>query len=111
METREQLRERLLQIGASNFAAQYQQAPFIPEFDDETRFIMYSSLREGVRWTPDQGRPTVWLGRISESQILLHEVFGEGEHPCPPDMRHPMTMEEWLDYAAMIQSERNLPPP
>lgn len=95
LENRAQLRDVMLRIGAKPFMAQYQQKPY-PLGEGDGRHGCYSSLREGIPWTPDQGPPKMWFGHVPEESILLHTVFGEGEHPWPDDMRNHMTMKEWI---------------
>ncbi len=92
-EDRDQLRAAMLRMGAQAFMAQYQQAPYGPG-EGGGRRGWYTSLREGVPWTPDQGKPVSCFRSMPQERILLHTLFGEGEHPWPSDMRH-MTLEEW----------------
>lgn len=33
-----------------------------------------------------------------ELDVALCEISGEGEHPCPPDVRTNLTMDVWFDY-------------
>lgn len=95
--TREQLRETMLSVGAINFMSQYQQKPYPPGKGD-FRAGCWSSLREGVEWTPDQPDPILAFMRRPEEDILLHTVFGEGDHPWPDDMRTKMTILEWVKF-------------
>ena len=44
----------------------------------------------------------IGFGSVSEADILLHELFGEGEHPWPPDMRISMTEEEYYERVEHI---------
>lgn len=79
IESRQQLYERMLDIGAYNFGAQYQQAPFEHISDD--------GMRGGCFGGPDDpwGFPTMWFGKVAETAIMAHEVFGVGEHhPAKP---------------------------
>lgn len=92
IEGRRQLFERMLDIGAYNFGAQYQQAPFEHMNDEE--------VRGGCFGGPDDewGFPAMWFGRVPEWLIMAHEVFGVGEHnPAAPPRA--MTREEWERYA------------
>lgn len=102
IESREELRERLLQIGASNFAAQYQQAPFIPQNDLEVRCGAFAGNSEN-------GLPPIWMGHVSEIEVLLHEVFGEGKfHPAARPV-YP-TEEEWTAQMEAENAKRPHPP-
>jgi hypothetical protein len=92
IESRRQLFERMLDIGAYNFGAQYQQAPFTHMNDEE--------VRGGCFGGPDDewGFPAMWFGRVPERLIMAHEVFGVGEHN-PAARPRAMTREEWERYA------------
>lgn len=88
IEGRRQLYERMLDIGAYNFGAQYQQAPF-EHMNDE-------AMRGGCFAGPDDewGFPTMCFGKVAETAIMAHEVFGVGEHhPARP--ARDMTMDEF----------------
>ena len=79
VESKQQLFEHMLDIGAYAFAAQYQQAPF-EHMNDE-------GMRGGCFAGPDDewGLPTMWFGKVAETAIMAHEVFGVGEHhPAKP---------------------------
>lgn len=68
---------RMMDIGAYNFGAQYQQAPFEHMNDLETRGGCFAG--------PDDhhGLPTKWFGQVSERSIMAYEVFGIGDrHPA-----------------------------
>jgi hypothetical protein len=92
IEGRRQLYDRMLDIGAYNFGAQYQQAPF-QHMNDE-------GVRGGCFGGPDDewGFPAMWFGRVPERLIMAHEVFGVGEHH-PAARPRAMTREEWERYA------------
>jgi hypothetical protein len=92
IESRRQLFERMLDIGAYNFGAQYQQAPFKHLNDEE--------VRGGCFGGPDDewGFPVMWFGRVPERLIMAHEVFGVGEYH-PAARPRAMTREEWERYA------------
>lgn len=88
IEDREQLLERMLDIGAYNFGAQYQQAPF--------KHLNNEEVRGGCFGGPDLkgGVPKIWFGRVSERSIMAYELFGIGDyHPAAPPRR--LTLEEW----------------
>lgn len=91
IDSKRQLLERMLDIGAYNFGAQYQQAPFEHLSSDE--------MRGGFFGGPDDewGFPIKWLGRVSERAIMAYEVFGIGDYN--PAMRpRDFTMEELERY-------------
>lgn len=82
IESFDQLYDRMLDIGAYNFGAQYQQTPFVHMNDGE--------VRGGCFAGPDDcwGFPGRWLGTISERRIMAYEVFGLGDlHPAAPPRR------------------------
>ncbi len=92
IDSKQQLFERMLDIGAYNFGAQYQQAPFEHLSPDE--------MRGGCFGGPDDewGFPIVQFGRVSERAIMAYEVFGVGDHH--PAMRpRNFTLEEFERYA------------
>lgn len=91
IEGRRQLFERMLDIGAYNFGAQYQQAPFKHMNDEE--------MRGGCFAGPDDewGFPSLWFGKVRETAIMAHEVFGFGDHnPAAPARQ--MTRDEFERY-------------
>lgn len=86
------LYDRMMDIGAYNFGAQYQQAPFKHMNDKE--------VRGGGFGGPDDqwGFPNIWFGTVPETAIMAYEVFGVGEtNPGAPP--RDMTLEEWERYA------------
>jgi hypothetical protein len=87
---------RMLDIGAYNFAAQYQQAPFKRKEPDE--------MRGGCFAGPDDpsGLPGMWLGRVSERKIMAYELFGIGERH-PAERRRRVTIEE---FERVLENER-----
>jgi len=92
IEGRRQLFERMLDIGAYNFGAQYQQAPFRHMNDEE--------MRGGCFAGPDDewGFPSMWFGKIRETAIMAHEAFGVGDrNPAQP--ARDMTAEEFERYS------------
>ena len=92
IEGRRQLFERMLDIGAYNFGAQYQQAPFEHMNDEE--------MRGGCFAGPDDewGFPSMWFGKVRETAIMAHEVFGVGDrNPAQP--ARDMTEEEFERYS------------
>jgi len=93
----EAIYRRLFEVGAYNFAAHYQQAPYRHMNDEE--------MRGGCFGGPDDehGFPTMWFGRVSETEILAHEVFGNGDHhPAAPP--RPMTEEEFERYGRWTEA-------
>ena len=83
---------RMLDIGAYNFGAQYQQTPFEHMNDD--------GKRGGYFAEPDDewGFPQAAFYSVPETTIMAYELFGVGKHhPAMPPRQ--MTMEEWKRYA------------
>lgn len=87
LESRDQLRERLRQVGAGNFSGQYLQDPRIYASADEHR---------GGAFFVDSGRgyPSLVFTRVPEANYLQREVFGDERIFAPPRPR-PLTAEEW----------------
>jgi hypothetical protein len=88
IEDRQELFDRMLDIGAYNFGAQYLQRPFDRMEKDEKRGGCFGGpdLRGGV--------PQIWFGRVPESSIMAYEVFGVGDyHPALPPRQ--LSLEEW----------------
>lgn len=84
--------KRMLDIGAYNFGAQYQQKPFKHLSDDECRGGMFALPDD--QW----GFPDCSMRRVPETHIMAYEVFGAGKfHPAMPARE--MSMEEWERYA------------
>lgn len=90
IEDRQQLFERMLDIGAYNFGAQYQQAPFEYLAPDEMRGGCFSSGDDEL------GCPTHLLGRVCEREIMAYELFGVGD-------RHPATRPRALSVEEFEQ--------
>lgn len=91
------LYKRMLDIGAYNFAAQYQQKPFEHMNNDE--------VRGGCFALPDdeRGCPNFYLGTVRERAIMAHEVFGVGAfHPAKPPRR--LSADEWRE---LFEDKRN----
>ena len=81
----------LLQLGAYNFAAQYQQKPYERMEDD--------ACRGGMFGLPDDeyGFPAFSVRRVHEIFIMAYEIWGFGAfHPAMPMRR--MSEEEWIRY-------------
>lgn len=92
IDSRVTLYKRMLDIGAYNFGAQYQQKPFEHLNDEECRGGMFA--------LPDDqyGFPHCSMRRVPERQIMAHEVFGVGKfHPAAPPRQ--MALDEWERYA------------
>lgn len=91
IEGRRALYDRMMDIGAYNFGAQYQQAPFRHTNDQEMRGGCFAGQDDA--W----GFPTMWFGRVPETAIMAHEVFGIGDrNPGAPP--RDMTAEEVERY-------------
>ena len=103
----QQLLDRMIDIGAYNFRAQYQQAPFKHLNDEEVRGGCFSGPDD--EW----GFPPIWFGRISERRIMAYDVFGIGKHNPAASPRE-LTDEEheryarWtVDYQRRLQEDPN----
>ena len=76
----------MLDIGAYNFSAQYQQKPYVHMNDEEVRGGWFAQPEEF-------GFPMGALCRVPETAILAYELFGIGDrHPAMPARR--MSREE-----------------
>lgn len=86
-ESRDQLRERLRQVGARIFTGQYLQDPRVYSAADECR---------GGAFFVDSGHgyPSLIFTRVPETNYLQREVFGDEDAFAPPHQR-PLTDEEW----------------
>lgn len=94
VESKQQLFEHMLDIGAYAFGAQFQQAPVRHQEPDERRSGCF------VDGTDPYGFETFAMSRVSERAIMAHEVFGVGaQHPA----RHPknLTMDEFERLSAL----------
>jgi hypothetical protein len=85
------LYRRMMDMGAYNFSAQYQQKPYVHMNDEEVRGGWFSQ--------PDEfGFPMGALCKVPETAILAYELFGIGDrHPAMPARE--MSREEWERYA------------
>lgn len=85
------LYRRMMDMGAYNFSAQYQQKPYVHMNDEEVRGGWFAQ--------PDEyGFPMGALCKVPETAILAYELFGIGDrHPAMPARE--MTREEWERYA------------
>ncbi|MBM0202937.1 hypothetical protein JNW90_07390 [Micromonospora sp. STR1s_5] len=93
-----ELRRLLLQMGACNFKAQFQQQPLTPQHPSH-------ELRTGAFYYPlghpkarydERGRPDWWFGKVSETHYILHELFGEQEAPRRYlESEFEESLEEW----------------
>jgi hypothetical protein len=90
---REEYCRAMLRMGARTFMAQYQQKPY-PNNEGECRRGIWSSLRKGVPWKVGDEAPRWAFAMAQEHKILLHTVFGLGEHPWPDNMRRDMCAAE-----------------
>ena len=100
------LYRRMLDIGAYNFSAQYQQKPYVHMNDEEVRGGWFAQ--------PDQfGFPMGALCKVPETAILAYELFGIGDrHPAMPERG--MSREEWerfsvwtMDYQRRLLEDPN----
>lgn len=107
IEGRRALYDRMFDIGAYNFGAQYQQAPF--------KNMNEKEVRGGCFGGPDDewGFPDKWFGTVPETTIMAYEVFGVGNYnPGAPPRK--MTLEEYerygrwsTDYQRRLQIDAN----
>lgn len=89
----------MLDIGAYNFGAQYQQMPFVRMNDD--------GFRGGCFALPDDehGFQRFAMMRVPETKIMAHENFGVGDcHPATPRRR--LSLEEWERLAVRVQDNQ-----
>jgi hypothetical protein len=94
LESREALFERMVDIGAYSFGAQYQQNPFKQLADDERRGGFFVISEE---W----GFQQACLCRVCEKAIMAYEVFGLGDRN--PALRpRKVTNEEFERYARWV---------
>lgn len=76
------LYRRLIEMGAYNFSAAYQQAPYRHMNEREVRGGCFDGGDD------EYGFPTIWYGTVPEREILAFEVFGYGDrHPAAPARR------------------------
>ena len=107
IEDRHQLFERMLNIGAYNFGAQYQQAPFEHMNNKEIRGDCFAGPDD--EW----GFPSMWFGTIRETAIMAHEVFGVGDRnpAAPPRDMTREELERYLlgteDYQRRLRADRD----
>ena len=85
-ENRDQLRERLQQVGAGVFAAQYLQDPRVYDSANECR---------GGAFFVDSGRgyPNLIFMNVPEANYLQREIFGD-DNVFAPERQRPLTPEE-----------------
>ena len=96
IDNRAKLFERMLDIGAYNFGAQYQQKPFEHTNDQEARGGCFAEPDD------EYGFPQFSFGVVSEVKIMAYELFGVGtHHPAMP--RREMTREEFERYAVWTE--------
>ncbi len=82
------LYNRMFDIGAYNFGAQYQQKPFQHMNDEEVRGGCFVESED--QWGFEQ----IYFGTVPETTIMAHEVFGVGKlHPARSP--RPLSIEEW----------------
>ncbi len=110
IDDRTTLYRRMMDIGAYNFGAQYQQAPFRHMNDKEARGGCFAGPDDAL------GLPTMWFGRVSERRIMAHEVFGIGDRH-PAERPRQITPEEFerlmaatIDYQNRLKTDPNAMP-
>ncbi len=97
-ESKEQLRDLLVSMGAVHFAAQYQQAP-LHNTSGWRNGTFYYPRPEG--WTPGQPLPHWFIGRVRELDYMLHKLF---DGPKPPSMNGlVITPDEILEAVRLHQ--------
>lgn len=107
IDSKQQLFDRMLDIGAYNFGAQYQQKPYLHMNDSEERGGCFSGPDD--EW----GFPPIWFGRVSERRIMAHEVFGIGDrNPAAPprqltDEEHERYRRWTIDYQRRLRENPN----
>lgn len=110
LENRQQLFERMLDIGAYNFGAQYQQKPFAHMNEKEARGGCFAEPDD--QW----GFPQDSFRLVPETHIMAYELFGVGDyHPAAPPRE--LSMEElerllaWVrDYQRRLVEDPNAEP-
>ena len=79
------LYQRMCEVGAYRFGAEYLQDPFKHMNEDEMRGGCFGPQAN------DPDGPTFWIGSIPETDIMAYEVFGVGDcHPAPPPISFPI---------------------
>ena len=96
LETRDQLRELMLTIGAKPFMAQYQQQPY-PPGEGEGAHGALTVLPPDCIEPPEGGK--LYFSIMPEYMILLEHVFGEPQRVRPGPPRRPWRdVWEWIEY-------------
>ena len=87
---------RMLDIGAYNFGAQYQQKPFLHMNDQEARGGCFAEPDD--EW----GFPQFSFRLVPEIAIMAYELFGVGKvHPAAPPRE--LSIEEWERLSVWVQ--------
>lgn len=96
-ESVEQLESILSSVGGYAFAYQYLQGLYKPHFGKEGEGCLWvTPYREGEFYDARTATNTVTgFFKFKEADLILPRVFGIGEDPYPPNMRHNMTEKEW----------------
>ena len=82
---KQQLYQRMREIGAYRFGAEYLQDPFKHLDIDEMRRGCFGGEED------DPNAPQFWFGGVPESDIMAYEIFGVGDrHPAPPPRSIPI---------------------
>ena len=103
-ESKDALRQRLLEVGGFPFSAQYLQAPLVNTSGYRSGWF---TERRPPDWTPEMGLPRQWGGRVPEAAYILYEVFGEGPRPLYPFEDSGLSNEE-IEQACILQQQRLL---
>ena len=104
---RAKLFERMLDIGAYNFGAQYQQKPFEHTNDQEARGGCFAEPDD------EYGFPQFSCRVVREIKSMAYELFGVGtHHPAMPPRE--VTLDEWerhmiwtTDYQLRLREDPN----
>lgn len=107
-ESRAQLLDMLNVIGGYAFAYQYLQGLYKPRYGLHGEGCeLVTPLREGEFWDPRiKGKSYKAFIKITEKELVASKIFGIGSDPCPDNMRHCMTEEEFeLAYGGIKYPE------
>lgn len=107
-ESKQQLCDIMMSIRGAAFAMQYLQGLYKPRFGEVGwGCIWLTPMREGIKYNYNQEKDSNHrhgFYRFTEEGLMLPKVFGVGEDPCPPDMRHTLTDEEFDEIAAFARN-------
>lgn len=105
-ENRNMLIERLIQMGARDFMAQYQQLPYVPYISGDIVCGTWTYGRYPENWVPGMGMPPFFLGDIPQWVFLLKELFEVGEPPRPFDEVRSIIPPESRELDGIIRQRR-----